>query len=246
MPVSWTRLHRHFQRRLRSQRMMRASNTSAVIAGTTRLATAPPAASSRSISSAIGGAPAAQGLAGLGLPALGMAAALPAARPLAAAKLAPTVLLAAPGRKVATRRPVRGRPAARGFCSGSPANWLMILPPTSSIRPRPNWAGLPVTIMSVATVTAVPSPFSARLAWTVAVTVPWPVLERHAQPVGHNLAPRPLRARGHVGKHPWRPRPFQWPASECWRAPTSSGSISGAQCTRDADVCQRRQASSEW
>jgi len=47
----------------------------------------------------------------------------------------------------------------------------MIFFPTSSIRPRPNWAGLPVMASWVTTVTRVPSPFSARLAVTDAPAV---------------------------------------------------------------------------
>ena len=47
----------------------------------------------------------------------------------------------------------------------------MILPPTSAIMPRPNWAGLPVIDRSVATTPEVRSPSSVSVRVTVAVTV---------------------------------------------------------------------------
>ena len=51
----------------------------------------------------------------------------------------------------------------------------MILPPTSAITPRPNWAGRPVTFIVVCTVTRVwPPPSSASHEWTVAEAVPAP------------------------------------------------------------------------
>ena len=50
----------------------------------------------------------------------------------------------------------------------------MIFPPTSAIMPRPNWAGLPVTDRSVATMPVVWSASSVSVRVTVAFTVPLP------------------------------------------------------------------------
>src|SRR5205823_7690713 len=43
------------------------------------------------------------------------------------------------------------------------ANWPTSFPPTSAIMPRPNCAGLPVTVRSVTTSTEVVSPSPARI-----------------------------------------------------------------------------------
>ncbi len=51
----------------------------------------------------------------------------------------------------------------------------MIRPPTSAMTPRPNWAGRPVTVIEVCTVTLVwPPPSSCNVERTVAEAVPLP------------------------------------------------------------------------
>ena len=56
------------------------------------------------------------------------------------------------------------------------ANWSTSLPPTSTITPRPNCAGRPVTFIVVCMVTRVPYPEASgsREARTVADAVPAP------------------------------------------------------------------------
>ena len=56
------------------------------------------------------------------------------------------------------------------------ANCSTSLPPTSTITPRPNWAGRPVTFIVVCMVALVPSPpgSGSSIARTVAEAVPAP------------------------------------------------------------------------
>src|SRR6516164_11643396 len=83
--------------------------------------------------------------AAVGAPAAGPEAGAPGSAPLAA----PVVLaaLAVP--------PADGEPPPASNAARLAANLSMIRPPTSAMTPRPNWAGRPVTLIVVCTVTLV-------------------------------------------------------------------------------------------
>ncbi len=67
--------------------------------------------------------------------------------------------------------------SAPTFVSRQETNWLSSLSETSCITPRPNWAGLPVMLRSVATLTSVAlPPESFIVAVTSAPAVPLPRL----------------------------------------------------------------------
>ncbi len=65
-------------------------------------------------------------------------------------------------------------PEAPSMSARFPAKSSRILPPTSEIMPRPNWAGLPVTFRSVATAPFVELPSAVSVTVTVAAAVPAP------------------------------------------------------------------------
>jgi hypothetical protein len=91
---------------------------------------------------------------------------------LATAAVARSVIVGC-GAPAAGSSTVPPSPAASWAASRS-ANWLSILPATSVITPRPNWAGRPVMVRSLETCARVPVPSAVSVTVTTADAVPLP------------------------------------------------------------------------
>src|SRR5690606_26340989 len=85
---------------------------------------------------------------------------------------------AAPTASAPTAAASAGASSCVSLPSRHSTNWPSSFDDTSAITPRPNWATRPVTVRSVTTDTAVPSPSGWSWAVMVAAALPWPRVSR--------------------------------------------------------------------